>query len=120
DLMPGDKLSDLLRRAGGLTPQAYPDGAIFSRESERKAEESRFRAAARDLERALAVAMEDQDKAPDSTQIAMARDLAGELRQVEAVGRITVEADPGVLATEPELDILLESGDRIYIPKRPL
>lgn len=120
DLMPGDKLSDLLRRAGGITKQAYPDGTIFSRDSERKAEESRFRAAARDLERALAVAMEDEDKAPDTAQIALARDLAAELRQVEAVGRITVEADPGVLVTQPELDILLEPGDRIYIPKRPL
>lgn len=120
DLMPGDKLSDLLRRAGGLTKQAYPDGAIFSRESERRAEESRFRAASRDLERALAVAMEDEEKAPDAAQIAMARDLASELRAVEAVGRITIEADPGVLASQPELDILLQPGDRIFIPQRPL
>ena len=64
--------------------------------------------------------MEDESKAPDTTQITLARDLAAELRQVEAVGRITVEADPGVLVTEPELDILLEPGDRIFIPKRPL
>ncbi len=120
DLMPGDKLSDLLRRAGGLTRQAYPDGATFSRESERRAEESRFRAASHDLERALAVAMEDEEKAPDAAQIGMARDLASELRQVEAVGRITVEADPGVLVTQPELDILLEPGDRVFIPRRPL
>lgn len=120
DLMPGDKMSDLIDRAGGLTQQAYAEGAIFSRESERRAEESRFRAAARDMERALAVAMDDEDKAPDTTQIAMARDLAAELRQVEAVGRITVEADPGILDTQPELDILLESGDRLYIPQRPL
>lgn len=120
DLAPGDTLSDLLQRAGGLTQQAYPDGTVFSRESERKAEESRFRSAARDLERALAAAMKDEDKAPDAGQVAMARDLAAELRQVEAVGRITVEADPGVLAAEPDLDILLEPGDRIYIPKRPL
>lgn len=120
DLMPGDKMSDLIDRAGGLTQQAYAEGAIFSRESERRAEESRFRAAARDMERALAVAMDDEDKAPDTTQIAMARDLAAELRQVEAVGRITIEADPGILDTQPELDMLLESGDRLYIPQRPL
>ncbi len=120
DLMPGDKMSDLIVRAGGLRDHAYPKGAIFSRESERRAEEARFRAAARDLERALAVAMETPDKAPDATQLAMARDLAAELRQVEAAGRITVEADPVVLAAQPALDMLLESGDRIYIPKRPL
>ena len=50
----------------------------------------------------------------------MARSLAEELREVEAVGRITVEADPGMLAAHPELDMLLESGDRLFIPKRPL
>ena len=119
DLGPGDTMYDLMQRAGGLTEQAYPEGAIFSRESERKAEEARFRAAARDLERSLAVAM-DKETPPDATQIAMARDLAAELKNVEAVGRITVEADPGILSVEPELNILLEKGDRIYIPKRPL
>jgi len=120
DLIPGDKVSDLIRRAGGMSSQAYPDGAIFSRESERKAEESRFRAAARDMERAIAVAIEKEEDGPDTTQIALARDLASELREVEAVGRITMEADMAVLSVSPELDMLLESGDRIYIPKRPL
>ena len=120
DLLPGDKISDLLNRAGGLTEQAYAEGAIFSRQSERRAEEARFRAAARDLERAVAMAIEKQDDGPDVEQIAMTQELAAELREVEAVGRITVEADPSVLVAEPELDMLLESGDRIYIPKRPL
>lgn len=121
DLIPGDTVSDLLQRAGGLTPQAYPEGSIFSRANERKAEESRYRGAARDLERALAVSLEKGgDKAPDTTQISMARELAAELREVEAIGRITVETDPGILATHPEQDMLLESGDRIFIPKRPM
>lgn len=121
DLIAGDKVSDLIERAGGLTRQAYPDGAIFSRESERHAEESRFRAAARDLERALAISLEkDGGKSPNATQVAMARGLAEELREVEAVGRITVETDPGMLSAHPELDMLLESGDRLFVPKRPL
>lgn len=121
DLMPGDKVSDLIKRAGGLSRDAYPEGAIFSRKSERKAEENRYRAAARDLERALAVSLEQNEgKSPNTTQIAMARGLAEELRDVETVGRITVETDPGMLRANPELDMLLESGDRIFMPKRPL
>jgi hypothetical protein len=36
-----------------------------------------------------------------------------------ALGRISVTADPVILATKPALDMLLESGDTIYIPKRP-
>lgn len=120
DLLPGDTLGKLLARAGGVTDQAYPDGTIFSRDSDRRAEEARFRAAARELERAVAAASEKKDNPPDTEQIAMARDLADELRTVEGVGRITVEADPGMLETHPELDILLEPGDKIYMPRRPL
>lgn len=124
DLLPGEHLSSLLARAGGLTADAYPEGTIFSRESERRSEEARFKAAARDLERSIAVAVEGEDGRkegrPDAAQLALARDLATQLREVQAVGRITVEADPGVLAAQPELDILLESGDRVFIPKRPL
>lgn len=124
DLLPGEHLSSLLDRAGGVTPDAYPEGAIFSRESERRAEESRFKAAARDLERSIAVATDDgkdnNNKKPDMAELSVVRDLAAQLREAQAVGRITVEADPNILATKPELDILLESGDRIYIPKRPL
>lgn len=119
DLMPGDRLSDLLRRAGGVNAQSYPDGAIFSRESERRAEEMRFRAQAQDLEVKLAAAQKQKEE-PDPGQIAAVQDLISQLKQAEAVGRITVEADPGALSADPELDILLEAGDRIYIPKRPL
>lgn len=120
DLLPGDKMSDLLRRAGGVSMQAYPDGAIFSRMSARLAEEKRYRNLALDLERSIAMALEDEDEHLDTRQISMARDLAAELREVEAVGRITVEADPAVLALEADLDILLQAGDKIYIPPRPL
>lgn len=120
NLMPGDRLSTLLARAGGLNPEAYPEGTIFSRAQERRSEEQRFRAAARDMERAIAVAIEkDGENKPDERQLAMARDLARELRDVEAVGRITVEASPDALIANPELDVLLEPGDRIFIPKRP-
>lgn len=120
DLLPGDKVSDLLARAGGLTDQAYPFGAIFSRESERKAEETRFQAQARDVEQSVAAALEADDEKIDAGKIAEARQLASELRNARGVGRLTVEADPAVLAAQPELDMLLEPGDRLFIPKRNL
>lgn len=119
DLVAGDRLSDLLTRAGGLTEHAYPEGAIFSRESERRTEEARYRAQAKDMERALAASLQQEKDRPDANQIALVRELAQTLSTIESVGRITVEADPAILQTQPELDVLLESGDRIYIPKRP-
>ncbi len=124
DLVAGDKMSDLLARAGGLTTQAYPDGAIFSRASERRIEEARFRTHARQIRQSIAVAMQDNDGSNNnqisSAQIAEARALAQDLENIEGVGRITIEADPANLAINPELDLLLESDDYIYIPRRNL
>jgi len=124
DLIPGDKISDLIDRAGGLTQQAYAPGAIFSRAAERRAEESRFRAQARLMRQAVASALNSSDdnnaQKINATQIAEARALAAELEDAQGIGRITVESDPAILETEEELDMLLESGDRLFIPRRNL
>jgi protein involved in polysaccharide export with SLBB domain len=120
DLMPGDRISDLIARAGSFTDEAYPDGAIFSRKSERAAEEARFKAQAREIKNAVAAALQIDEEKIDTGKIAEARALAAELENAEGVGRITVEADLGTLETHPELDMLLEPGDRLYIPRRAL
>ncbi len=122
DLIAGDSLSSLIKRAGGLTEQAYPKGAIFSRKSERLREEQRYKSQARGLEFNLASALQEtsDNKKPNDQEISLARNLIAELKGAEALGRITVEADPTLLDVNPDLDILLESGDKIYIPKRPL
>ncbi len=119
DLMPGDSLLSLIERAGGLTEHAYPDGGVFSRKSERKREENRFKSQASDLELKLA-SMLKAEKTPNHQQVSIVENLIRDLRHAKAVGRITVEADPEILLTSPELNILLENGDKIYIPKRPL
>jgi len=122
DLMRGDTLSSVLERAGGLTPDAYPPAAVFSRKSERKREQQKFRSAAQELERTVSVNLNATDKNASLTpsQISMARKLADDLRAVQAVGRVTVEADPAVLSVRPELDMLVEDGDHLHIPKRVL
>lgn len=119
DFRRGETLSSLLARAGGLTAQAYPAGAVFTRDSVRQAERQRFLQAARELDRLAALSLLERDGA-DPAQAEAARRLAADLRTADAVGRITVEADPVVLALRPALDILLQDGDRITIPKRPL
>ena len=122
DLMRGDTLLSLIDRAGGLTMDAYPPAAVFSRKAERKREEQKFRTAAQELERTVSVNLNAVDKGANLTpaQISMARKLADDLRAVQAVGRVTVEADPAVLSVRPELDMLLEDGDHLHVPKRTL
>ncbi|MFC7542358.1 hypothetical protein ACFQU2_26725 [Siccirubricoccus deserti] len=45
--------------------------------------------------------------------------LAATLRQTRAAGRMVVEANPVVLAGRPDLDVLMEPGDLVAMPKRP-
>lgn len=120
DLMPGDKISDLLSRAGGLTSTAYPYGAIFSRESERRAEEFRYKSQSQTIKQAIARAIDEDDEKVNAGKIAEARALAEELANAKGAGRITIESDPAALKTKPELDLLLQSGDRLFIPRRGL
>jgi polysaccharide export outer membrane protein len=116
----GDHLSDLLARAGGLTNVAYPSGTVFLRQSAAAAEHEGYMRAASEIEEQLIVAMTrvGNDKIDPMTFSSM-QTFVTELRNQKAVGRITVAADPSLLAAKPDLDPLLEPGDVIYIPQRP-
>lgn len=119
DVLRGERLSSVLARAGGLTDEAYPAGTVFLRESAKRREKEALETQARTLERNVALLLQkgEQVRAED---VGLIRQLAGQLRGVEPAGRIVAEADPAALARHPERDPLLEAGDRIAVPKRPL
>ena len=119
-IMRGEHLSDLLVRAGGLTSTAYPYGTVFLRKSAADAEHEGYLRAANEIENQLVIAMTrvGNDKIDPGTFASM-QAFVNELRTQKAVGRISIAADPSVLASKPELDPLLEAGDVVYIPQRP-
>lgn len=136
DIRRGERLSSVLARAGGLTDQAYPLGAVFTRRSAAVAELQANLKEARELQTALvAVAQRGSftsNVTPTSATPTAAttvqstsntsdliNNLILELRTTPAIGRITVTADPAVLQVHPETDIVMEGGDQLYIPKRP-
>ena len=113
----GEKLSEVIERAGGLTAQAYPYGAIFTRESAKAAQREGFQRAARELNAALTLAAVKSNA--DARGLATIQSTALQLETVEAAGRVVIEADPTVLAVRPSLDVTLEPGDQLLMPKRP-
>jgi polysaccharide biosynthesis/export protein len=117
DIRRGERLSEVIARAGGLTDQAYPYGAVFSRERVKRAQEVGFRRAARELKSAALFAAGKTKGSPDG--IAALQKLTDEVVSTEALGRVVIEADPTVLGVRPELDSVLEPGDQIFMPKRP-
>lgn len=124
----GERLSEVIARAGGLTPQAYPYGAVFTRESVRNRQQEGFQRTAREMEQGLLQMAAGQavigggrggGGTDVSGAIAAGREMAAALREARAAGRMVVEANPVVLAGRPDLDVLLEPGDLIMMPKRP-
>ncbi len=120
DIRRGERLSEVIERAGGLTPQAYPYGSVFTRERAKEQEALGFERAAAELEAALASALTARtSSSKSSVNLEAIRVLAGNLRETEPLGRIVIESDPTVLALRPDLDTILEPGDFLFIPKRP-
>ena len=126
ELRRGERLSDVIARAGGLTAEAFPYGAVFTRESVRLRQQEGFARTARDLESSL-VQLASGQTLPGarggSSDVGGAmkagRELAATLREARAAGRVVVEANPVILLARPELDMLLEPGDVLAMPKRP-
>lgn len=121
----GETLSQLVARAGGITEQAYPLGAVFTRESVKADEQSGYEEMARDLESTMATALTNAALASSDTSKEQAlatkaiQDVIRTLRSAKATGRVVVEADPTILQVRPEQDTVLEPGDMLYVPKRP-
>lgn len=113
----GEKLSELIKRAGGITPYAYAYGAVFTRRSVKQAQEEGFRRTARELNQALLAVSARKNISSDA--IVAASQLAQSFATVEAPGRLVIEADPIVLEQRSDLDTVMESGDAIFMPKRP-
>lgn len=113
----GETLSQLIARAGGLTPQAYPYGSVFTRRSVKELQQEGFRRTARELNTSLLSVAARKETSGDA--LLGASRLIESLSTVEAPGRMVVETDPRVLELRPDLDTILESGDAIYVPKKP-
>ncbi len=113
----GEHLSDVLMRAGGLTSTAYPQGTVFLRKSAAQVEQEGYERAANEIESQLlgnvgSVGSRGVDPAAVHA-------FAAQLRTQKALGRVSIIADPSVLAANPSLDPLLEAGDVLFIPQRP-
>jgi len=112
----GERLSSLITRAGGLTEQAYPYGAVFTRESVKISQRLEMEKTAERLKTAMMSAAIKSNVESDS--IVGLNAMISEMAQQEFIGRVVIEADPVVLNTLPDQDIVLQGGDTLFIPAR--
>jgi protein involved in polysaccharide export with SLBB domain len=113
----GERLSELLLRAGGLSDVAYPYGTVFLRKSVAAIEQEGYKRAADEMQNMLLSTGSTLGSTPIS--VAGVTALITDLRNAKPLGRISIIADPVQLVANPQKDPLLEPGDVIYIPQRP-
>ena len=113
----GETLRHLVRRVTNFTPQAYPFGAEFTRESVREDLQRRLDEYVTGLQRTVestpAVSPEDQ------VRLAAQRQLVDRMRQLRSTGRIVLELKPTASSVDDFPDMVLEDGDRLFVPFRP-
>ncbi len=113
----GDRLSDLILRAGGFTDRAFLKGAVLIRKSAKDKETRSLKRIWEEENRLLRYSQVDPFNGKKNS--AQMEDASLEMRSSEGMGRVVIDLKP--LATLPGTkdDILLEDGDSMEVPATP-
>ena len=120
----GERLSSLVERAGGFMPEAFPKGAVFTRETLRQNER---------LQLDKFIQTMDQTILAETASYAGGEYGAGNLAAAQAfhqsllrslsnsltLGRLSVQLEPADRLRGTPDDILLEDGDFLTVPQYP-
>ncbi len=125
-IQPGERLSSLLRRAGGLLRTAYPQAAVFERLDVREMQYRSRQELIQRLEQESTVvktavtASGSDELALQQAAMQQRQRVLDALRRAPVSGRLVVHIRPGQkdFAGSPD-DIELRSGDTLEIPKQP-
>jgi protein involved in polysaccharide export with SLBB domain len=125
-IQPGERLSSVLKRAGGFLPTSYLQGAIFERVEVRQLQEkskqeliNRIEAEATNVKVAITTSGQEQAALQQAALQQRQRVLEG-LKQAPVTGRLVINLKTNLDEFEKSPDNLeLRDGDRLLIPKRP-
>ncbi len=124
---PGETLRDVVRRAGGLTPNAYLYGSEFLRESTQRLQQARLNEYVNSLERDIQLSSANAAGSITNatgagalgTSVQSQQQLVTTLRKMRATGRIVLDMTPYSRGVDALPNLPLEDGDRFIIPTVP-
>jgi protein involved in polysaccharide export with SLBB domain len=120
---PGETLADVVKRAGGLTRNAYLYGSSFTRESARVLQQQRLdeyiASVERQEERTGSIRALSATTPYAISQTSDERALIEQLRKMRATGRVVLEFMPETAGEAAIPDLPLENGDSFRVPSRP-
>ncbi|WP_394180920.1 SLBB domain-containing protein [Marinomonas posidonica] len=110
----GETLKDVIERAGGFTPFAYPEGAVLSRERLKRQEKERIDFLTAQLKQEIsAMSLRRQNTSASTPEQALA--IVNQLDQAEPVGRLVIDVKQAMTG-DKQANVLLEKGDKLFIP----
>ncbi len=112
----GERLSSILRRAGGFSSEAYPYAAILDRAAVREASaKSREDMVSRIQEQGMA-----NPRTESLTNQRERQQLVTRLKQIQPSGRMIIHITGAIEKWQNTIsDVEVRAGDALYIPKRP-
>lgn len=116
----GERLSSVIARAGGFTPEAYLPAAVFLRESVRIQKEQFLRRFIQEKTKQLEKEERRAEGAEEQALIERGKTLLKELAESEVRGRVVVHLTPLETFRNSPSDFYVEDGDILYIPKKPV
>ncbi len=130
EIQKGEKLSDLLRRAGGFTPEAYAYGAVFKRKDVKNTQDKNMQPFIAKMQaQAYQIAASSSESANSAeaaaaskAQLAINQSMIENMKtmQQQSEGRVSINITSDINQWDGSKDdLLLKNGDSIFIPKKP-
>ncbi|MEI7638318.1 MAG: SLBB domain-containing protein [Syntrophus sp. (in: bacteria)] len=121
-----ERLSSVIERAGGYTPEAYLRGAIFKREAVRALQQEGLEQMTKRMERELlaqsalrvSTSLSADEVTAKQAEIAQKQKFIETLRQLKATGRMTIRLVNQRLLKGSEYDVDMDDGDSLFIPQK--
>ena len=125
-IRPGERLSSLVKRAGGLLPTAYPRAAVFERTEVRELQQKSRQELIQRLEQESTVVKTSasttgtEEAALQQAAAQQRQRVLDALRKAPVSGRLVIHLRPDRkdFAGSPD-DIELRAGDSLTVPKQP-
>jgi polysaccharide biosynthesis/export protein len=119
----GEKLSSVIRRAGGFGPQAYLRGAVFIRKSVKEQQLRHVEEIGRRLENQMQIMLErttdEKERIGIRAAIEQRKGVLDDIRNAPYLGRVIIRLDEDKDIAGTEWDVTLENGDSLWVGSMP-
>ncbi len=130
EIMNGERLSDLLRRVGGLTAEGYVYGAVFKRKNVKESETKSTKSFIAKMQTQIlanaassaATAVNTEEAQFTKAELGLNQSLLNNLSamQEKSEGRVAINITENIDEwAGSKDDLILQDGDSLLIPKKP-